>query len=143
MTKWDRRCMQMARLVATWSKDPSTNVGCLIADRDHRIVSVGFNGYPAGMPDTADTDPRAIRLARTIHAEVNALLNAGRPLPMGCTLYTTFPPCDRCMVQIIQAGVHRVITDGSVLPRVEWMDSFLLAQQFAKECDVDYIRMEA
>lgn len=142
LTHWDWRMMAMAKLVATWSKDPSTKVGAVIADREHRVVSVGYNGYPMWMPDTAVTDPRNIRLGKTIHAEVNAILNAGRPIPVGSTLYTTFPPCDRCMVQIIQTGVHTVITLPPVVPRLEWMDSFLLARQCAKECDVDYVVME-
>ena len=43
--KWDRRFMDMARLVASWSKDPSSQVGAVIT-RGKFVISVGFNGFP-------------------------------------------------------------------------------------------------
>ena len=39
MSKWDRRMLGLANLVATWSKDPSTGVGAVIVDSKNRIVS--------------------------------------------------------------------------------------------------------
>ena len=50
---WDKYFMLMAQTVALKSKDPSTRVGAVIADSDHRIVSVGFNGPPRGTDDNA------------------------------------------------------------------------------------------
>src|ERR1035441_6065985 len=35
MNGWDRKFIEMAVLVSSWSKDPSTKVGCVIADSDH------------------------------------------------------------------------------------------------------------
>lgn len=43
MNKWHSRFMEMANLVASWSKDPSTKVGAVIVDDKRRIVSVGYN----------------------------------------------------------------------------------------------------
>lgn len=51
MSKWDSRFMDLARLVAGWSKDPSTQVGAVIVDPDKRIVSTGFNGFPRCVND--------------------------------------------------------------------------------------------
>lgn len=44
--EWDRRFLKIAREVATWSKDPSTQVGAVIVDPDQRVVSLGYNGPP-------------------------------------------------------------------------------------------------
>ena len=52
-SKWDERFMEMARLVSSWSKDPSSQVGAVIA-RGKFVVSVGFNGLPQGIADTAE-----------------------------------------------------------------------------------------
>ena len=51
MNKWDMRFLELAALVATWSKDPSTQVGAVIVDSAKRIVSVGFNGAPRGVQE--------------------------------------------------------------------------------------------
>lgn len=106
MTKWDTRFIDLAKLVASWSKDPSTQVGAVIVDKDKRIVSTGFNGFPQGVDDEA-TD-RDIKLLRTIHAEENALLFARRDVT-GMTVYVTRPPCARCAAKLIQSGVSRVV----------------------------------
>ena len=50
-TKWDPRMLQVAALVASWSKDPSSKCGAVITDMQHRIVSTGYNGLPQGVPD--------------------------------------------------------------------------------------------
>lgn len=110
MTKWDRRFLGLANLVATWSKDPSTGVGAVIVDAKNRIVSMGFNGFPRAVrDDEAALNNRDEKLRRTIHAEANAILFAGRPVE-GCTIYVTHPPCAKCAATIIQAGITRVIS---------------------------------
>ncbi len=48
--KWDRRYLEMAELVASWSKDPNAQVGAVIV-RDNRVVATGFNGFPAEVED--------------------------------------------------------------------------------------------
>ena len=51
--KWDYRFLDMARLVAQWSKDPSTKCGAIIT-QNRRVVSQGFNGFAAETPDTPE-----------------------------------------------------------------------------------------
>lgn len=108
-SSWDIRLLQLASLVATWSKDPSTKVGAVVADANHRIISIGFNGFPRGVEDgehlLMDRDEK---LMRTIHAEENALLFT-RVSIEGCTIYTTHFPCARCAAKIIQSGIAHVI----------------------------------
>ncbi len=105
-SKWDRRFLNRAVEVANWSKDPSTRVGAVIVD-GKRQVSEGYNGPPAGLRDD-DSLPREEKLRRTIHAEENALLFAGRDVA-GCTIYITHPPCGSCTAKLIQAGIARVV----------------------------------
>jgi dCMP deaminase len=108
--KWHFRFLNLAREVATWSKDPSTQVGAVIVSPDKRIVSVGFNGFPRGMIDDPKIlEDREEKYSRIIHAEVNALIQAKEPLN-GTALYTwPFPPCERCVVQMLQAGIRDFI----------------------------------
>lgn len=110
MTKWDQRFLDLAKLVGSWSHDPSTKVGAVIADPDRRVVSVGYNGFPRGCDDSPELyADRARKYKRIIHAERNALLFACRPVH-GCTVYTTpFPPCAACAAMLIQAGITRVV----------------------------------
>ena len=55
LDKWDHRFLALAEHISHWSKDPSTKVGAVITHRSKRVVSMGFNGLPAGVA------PRALR----------------------------------------------------------------------------------
>ena len=113
MADWDRRFLDLAALVASWSKDPSTQCGAVIVRPDKTIASVGFNGFPRSLSDADELyADRDLKYARVIHAEVNAVLNAYERLH-GCTLYS-WPPgfgptCDRCATVVIQVGITRVV----------------------------------
>lgn len=112
-SKWDHRFLEMAALVASWSKDPSTKCGAVIVRPDKTVCSVGFNGFASRLSD----DPavyanREKKYQRVVHAELNALLFAREPV-VGYTMYT-WPPgygatCDRCAAHVIQAGITRVV----------------------------------
>lgn len=106
ISKWAQRFNQMAELVGSWSKDPSTQVGAVIT-KQNRIVSVGFNGYPHGISDSANTDDRDMKYLKTLHAEENAILFAKRDLD-GCEIYVTHFPCPNCAAKIIQTGISAV-----------------------------------
>ena len=110
MSKWSDRFMELAEHVAQWSKDPSTKVGCVIVDKQNRVVSLGFNGFPRGIKDSTlrymDKETKYLFVA---HAERNALDNA--PLSVeGCTLYSPLLPCNECAKSIIQKGIKKVIS---------------------------------
>ena len=49
--KWDKRFLDLAAHISTWSKDPSTKVGCVVVGEDREIRSTGFNGFPRGIED--------------------------------------------------------------------------------------------
>ena len=103
---WHKRFFDMADLVGSWSKDPSTKVGAVIVRPDRTIASVGYNGFPRGVEAVYTT--RDAKLLRTVHAEANAILAAQEPL-RGYTLYVTpLHPCANCAAFIIQSGIMQV-----------------------------------
>jgi dCMP deaminase len=113
MADWDGRYLAMAKLVASFSKDPSTQCGAVIVRPDRTLASVGFNGFPIGCDDDeALYADRETKYSRVVHAEVNAVLLAREPVH-GYTLYTYpegfGPTCDRCATVVIQAGIKRVV----------------------------------
>lgn len=105
----------MAKLVSLWSKDPSTKVGSVIVRPDKTIASVGFNGFPKGVPDTMEAyADRTTKLLVIKHAEENAILFA-REMLDGYTMYVyPLPPCTHCAGDIIQRGIKRVV---AVIPK--------------------------
>lgn len=111
--KWDYRFLSMAQMVASWSKDPSTQCGSVIVRPDRSVCSVGFNGFPRGCKDDSELYAnRELKYARVVHGEVNAVL-AAKERCEGYTMYC-WPPgfgpsCDRCSTVIIQAGISRVV----------------------------------
>jgi len=142
MTNWDHRFLAMAQLVAGWSKDPSTKVGSVITD-GKRIVSLGFNGFPAGTDDDPSIyDDRERKYRRVLHAEQNAMSFAKRDLT-GCTIYITHPPCARCAAQIVQEGIKRVVCpqpSADFLTR--WKDDMTEALAMFNESNVDFVESD-
>ena len=45
---WDEYFMGISHLSALRSKDPNTQVGACIVDKEKRVVSIGYNGMPRG-----------------------------------------------------------------------------------------------
>ena len=143
--KWDRRFLELAALVATWSKDPSTQFGAVITTADRKGVFIGYNGFPRAMFD----DPalylnREQKYSRIIHCEMNALLSAGTRAEGG-TLYTyPFLSCDRCFVHMAQGGIKRFvapkINDPSVVAR--WEPLLMKTRQYAQEMSLEIVEIE-
>lgn len=106
---WDEYFLKIAEVVALKSKDVNTRVGAVIVDQDNRILSTGFNGLIAGMPDTETNWTKPAAYGWICHAEENAVAYARAPLK-GCTIYTSLSPCGVCMKLILQAGITRIVT---------------------------------
>lgn len=142
MDKWDQRFLDVAQLVSTWSKDPSTKVGAVIVRPDMTIASTGYNGFPKYMDDSDFLyDHRETKYARIIHAEMNALLHLREPVK-GYMIYT-FPmlTCERCAVHIIQSGITRVCSIKN--DNWRWQEAFARARNFYEEAGVEVVEYEA
>lgn len=139
---WDNFFMGMAHYVSQKSKDPSTKIGAVIADRENRVVSVGYNGFPRGIVDyNARLENRDSKLSYTVHAELNAILNA-RGSVAGCVLYVcTLSPCSECAKAIIQAGIRCVMVERREYPE-RWRDNFKFAREMMSEADVEIYEID-
>ncbi len=110
---WDEYFMGIALLSAMRSKDPSTQVGACIVDRNMRILSVGYNGMPHSCSDDDYPWDRAEGLSSkylyVCHAELNAILNCRSGSVRNAVCYTTLFPCNECAKAIIQSGISEVV----------------------------------
>lgn len=109
---WDEYFMGVSLLAAKRSKDPNTQVGACIVDKNNIILSTGYNGFPFGCSD--DEYPWAregedTKYKFVVHAELNAILNANGKLLKGARIYVDLFPCNECAKAIIQAGISEVV----------------------------------
>ena len=138
LSKWDQRFIRLAEEIAQWSKDPGTKVGALIVS-DRRIIASGYNGFPVGIDDSLERYmDRDTKLAYTVHAEVNAILNAAKngATTAASTLYVTFPPCVSCATSVIQAGITEIVCPDLTTAPERWITSFTRGQNLLKEAKV-------
>ena len=138
--QWDDRFIGLARHIATWSRDPSTKVGCVIVSPDHNGRALGYNGFPRGIADNERLSDRSVKQLLVVHAEANAIsaaARAGTPLH-GCTAYVTAPPCSQCAALLIQVGIVRIVY-AAVEMRPEWAKSLEAAKSMCEEAGVDHV----
>ena len=109
---WDEYFMGVALLAAKRSKDPNTQVGACIVNKNKRILSTGYNGFPYGCSDDTfswDRDGADTKYKYVVHAELNAILNAGGRDLTGSRLYVDLFPCNECAKAIIQSGISEIV----------------------------------
>jgi len=109
---WDQYYLLICKHVASRSKDPNTQLGCVIVGPAHEIRSTGYNSLPRGIRD--DVPERLQRPTKYLwmeHAERNAIYNAARAgtSTEGCSMYVQIMPCMDCARAIVQAGLKEVV----------------------------------
>lgn len=123
MDKWDKRFVDLSKTIAEWSSCYKENrqVGAVIV-RDHRILTTGYNGAPAGITSCKERG-ECLRnklgiasgthheVCYAIHAEQNAIIQAAKigVSIQDATLYCTHQPCAICAKMIVNAGIARVV----------------------------------
>lgn len=144
MNKWHNRFINLAKEVSSWSKDPSTAVGCVYVNDKKQILSVGFNGLPRGIKDSDEIlNNKELKYKYIVHAEQNGIYNAcfnGVTLN-GSTVYVYgLPVCSDCAKGIIQVGVCTVVIQK---PNMEinpkWADSWTTSIQMFNEAGITLI----
>lgn len=105
---WDEYFLKMAEQVSTRSPDPNTKHGCVLVSPDRRVISTGYNGPVAGLPNEMVPLERPAKYNWFIHAEDNAVSFARCDL-RGCTAYVTGVPCAACFRRLLQVGVRRIV----------------------------------
>ena len=139
--KWQARFINLAKEIASWSKDSGTQVGSVIVRPDRTICSVGFNGFPRGVKDYHSAIAnRDAKLLRTIHAELNAILSAKESLAGYSIFVWPFQPCSQCASAIIQSGITEIYCPyNDHLANERWSESFKAALHMFDEADVRVI----
>ena len=138
-SKWDLRFLELANHISSWSKDPSTKVGCVVVGADREIRSTGFNGFPRGIEDSEERlADREQKYPLICHAEENAIMHAARiGLALkDCTAYVTWPPCTRCARSLIQAGISEVVIPSGLEIPGRWKEDFERSMALFRESGV-------
>lgn len=104
---WTDYFIGLAWLVKERSHDIQTKIGCVITDQKNRILSTGYNGFPAGMRDAELPNIRPGKYKWMRHAERNALDNC-LVRPDNGIAYVTNVCCARCTMDLWQEGVRKV-----------------------------------
>lgn len=117
---WDTYFMALASLAAQRSNCMKRRVGCVVVGRERRVISTGYNGTPRGIRNCAEGGCArcnegngsgvGLGTCLCIHAEENALLEAGRErIREGSVLYCDTCPCLTCSIKICQVGICEVV----------------------------------
>ena len=112
---WDEYFMGVAALSAMRSKDPNTQVGACIVSPEHKILSMGYNGFPLGCSDdefTWEREGEDNKYFYSTHSELNAILNYRGGSLEGASIYVTLFPCNECAKAIIQSGIRTLVYDS-------------------------------
>ncbi len=137
---WDEYFMGIALISAERSKDPNSQVGACIVDKDNKIVSLGYNGAPIGYDDDKDMtweregDFLDTKYAYVCHSELNAILNSKMPVK-DCKIYVTLFPCNECAKAIIQSGIKEVIY---LSDKYEGTKENIASKKMLDTCGVSY-----
>jgi dCMP deaminase len=145
MNDWHKRFMDLAIQISSWSKDRSTQVGCVVVGPDKEIRSTGYNGFPRGVRD--DVEERHARPAKyhwTEHAERNAIYNAARigVSLNNCTMYLPWFPCMDCARAIAQCGISTLVAIRPDFQHEKWGEDFRLAAELFAEAGVEVLWFE-
>ena len=109
---WDEYFMKLAMLASERATCPRMHCGCVLV-KSKNVIATGYNG---SIPGDEHCDEAGCLLVddhcvRTVHAEMNALIQAtkrGHAVD-GATAYVTNMPCTTCAKSLITAGVKRVV----------------------------------
>jgi len=104
---WNQYFLGIAKIVSLRSHDCQTQHGCVITDQNHRILGVGYNGFPKGLNDSLLPNTRPNKYPWMIHAERNALSNCVIRPDDGIA-YVTGQCCNDCIMALWQEGIKQV-----------------------------------
>jgi dCMP deaminase len=144
---WNEFYVDMAKFVATKSKDRSTTVGAVAVDpRSMSVIDIGYNGFPRGIADDNEAyHERPMKYLVTEHAERNLIYNCARTGKAldGAILYMHYQPipCCDCARGVIQAGIKTIVGPDLLFPGKgdQWLESLAVAEDLLIEAGVKRI----
>lgn len=141
---WNEYFMSLAHLSAKRSKDPNTQVGACVVNKDKKVVGLGYNGMPYGCNDNEYPWGREGSYSETkypyvVHAELNAILNSESSLK-NCSIYVSLFPCNECSKAIIQSGIRKVYYESDKYAET---DSVVASKRMLESAGVEHERMDS
>ncbi|MFA6624351.1 MAG: dCMP deaminase family protein [Bacilli bacterium] len=143
---WDEYFMSIAILSSMRSKDPHTKVGACIVSKEHKVLSLGYNGMPIGIDDNqipwsgheSGNCNLETKYPYVCHAELNAILNSNHDLH-NSIVYVTLFPCNECTKAIIQSGIKKIIY---ISDKYHDTDEEIAARKMLDMAGVEYVKYE-
>jgi dCMP deaminase len=139
-SKWPARFLQLAQLVASWSKDPSTQVGAVATNSTNHILETGYNGPPRGVEDLEARFQRPAKYLWTTHAEANLVAAAAASRLQGSTVYVTHLCCAQCAALLINSKVTKVVCGPGLTSMAP--EQFDVALRMFEEAGVELVVAE-
>jgi dCMP deaminase len=138
-TVWVPRWFQLAKLVSSWSKDPSTKIGAVFVSPEMQVLSMGWNGFPRNIKDSQERlENRELKYKFIVHAEMNAIYNAthnGISLNNSYLFVYGLPVCASCSLGVVQVGTKRIYQAFSH-DRPEWLKSAETSAEVFREAGI-------
>ena len=109
---WTNYFLGLSKVASQRSHDIHTQHGCVITDRQNRILGMGYNGFPRDLDDSKLPTSRPEKYDWMVHAERNALSNC-IVRPNNGVAYVTGQCCNDCIMALWQEGVSKVVMMNS------------------------------
>lgn len=135
---------KLARFTAdTFSKDPSTKVGCILLKPESlQVLSIGYNGMARGIDEKVPARwERPTKYLWIEHSERNCLYNAcrsGTCTDNSIAVVTMFP-CTDCCRALIQSGVKTIVSPVPDFENKNWGESFKISEEMLQEAKVQVV----
>jgi len=137
---WSSKYLNLAKHVATWSKDPSTKIGAVAVGERGQILSTGYNGFPRNIEDRPDRlNDRESKYKYVVHGEMNCIYNAtlnGVSLNEADLYVYGLPICSECAKGVIQVGIKRAFMCYPENTRDKWKDSYKITSEMFNEVGI-------
>jgi dCMP deaminase len=143
---WDMKYCKLAMHIASWSKDPSKQIGAITVGKQGQILSQGYNGFPRGIEDTLKRlNQKEQKYKYVVHAEMNCIYNAchnGVSLNESTLYVFGLPVCSECAKGVIQVGIRRVVvyTPDVSIQHIDpkWLESGKLSFEMFEESQIEF-----
>ena len=118
---WDQTFGEIAKVWSRRSTCSRRRVGAVVV-KNNRVIGQGYNGVPSGEihcidggcprglmgPEVPPGSDYNLYPCKALHAEHNAILQAGMEACRGATIYVTAEPCLQCATLIKHVGIKEI-----------------------------------
>lgn len=107
-TSKDIYYMSLTLLTAMNSTCSRLSTGAVIVSFDGKVLSLGYNGCPSGLPHCKDVNKEKVTPCRCIHSEQNAVIHCNESWKVEKKIYVTDTPCYSCMKLVLASSIKEV-----------------------------------